>query len=164
HGFAALIYNMPGKMRLPNWGLAAASVTGAIAFAKNEPSVNHNEIFLIGASVGADIMASAGAQNPKISGVVALSPRPLWFLGPNESPSKMDQANIFVVSDDRDANDAKALFNASKGHKQIKIYPGYGHGGQLLLHADVQRDIAEFLQSLAGRRTVLGISAKRQLN
>lgn len=124
---------------------------------------HERDIFLIGASIGANLSLQYAAIHPSIGGVVALSPgcnyrsvEPLTFVG-----SLTEKQSILLVSSKDDpqrstpraqgnSDEVREIYEAIPGsvRKEILIYENGGHGTNMLVSEEEPQlilKIAHFL-------------------
>ncbi len=148
-GYEVLAYDIRGHG--DNQSVSASSadsykdVLGAVEFLKK--AAPGKKIGIIGASAGANIAFVGSGASPEILATVLLSPAKFGFLGqplPENLPGFNIQ-NILILSDQQDFNKAETFYLLANNFKEQKIYPGFGHGGFLLNHPEVNEAIIAFL-------------------
>jgi len=149
HGYAVLTYDIRGTGRSKN-GLAmlgdgSKSVGGALTFLDQDPDIDHSRIFLIGASVAGDFAADSTAKIKGIRAAVALSPVDPAMLGLQREFTHLNLENVLIATNQNEAAPAQEIARLGRDYRFLKIYPNYGHGGALLLHDNVEREIISFL-------------------
>lgn len=123
-------------------------IEGAVRFLENQASVNLQKIAVVGASVGANEAFVASGSVAQVKAAVALSPSNTGNRGvlmgfdlPNFLPR-----NILVASDEKEKPDADIIFAFCQEPKVQKIYPGFGHGRNLLKSPEARADVLSFLK------------------
>lgn len=123
-------------------------IEGAVNFLKNQPSVDSQKIGVIGASVGANEAFVASGSVAEVKAAVALSPS---NTGNRGVLSGLDLTNfwpknILIASDEKEKADADAIFGFCQEPKTQKVYPGSGHGRDLLKSRQARADVLSFLK------------------
>jgi pimeloyl-ACP methyl ester carboxylesterase len=117
----------------------------------SSPDLNEEHIAVIGASLGANLALRAGARYPQIKSVVMLSPGMLlWDIGIESAILEYGQRPVLLVASEDDgypAMSVQRLNDLGKGYDKLVIYPGAGHGTQLVAdHPDLIPLILDWLQ------------------
>lgn len=127
-----------------------------IDFQKNE---GHSPLFVIGASIGANLALQILAEDEKIRGAVLLSAginyRGVETLPPANVIRKNQAVYVVAAKDDMRRNGtpaykmAQEIFNTiSSGDKKIEIFETGGHGTDLFAsHPDLEERIVEWMQN-----------------
>lgn len=111
-------------------------------------------IYLVGASMGgtASLRAIAGRRIPGVRAVVTLS-SPVEILGLNVKSvmRELRTPALFLAAEDDGAapGNARWFYENTAGLRQLRVWPGYDHGTDLLRGPyawEVQQEILEFLE------------------
>lgn len=106
--------------------------------------LQNKTVYIVGASIGANLALKYAAQNPDIQKVVLLSPG-LEYRGVNvEQDNLMYTGNMLIVASKDDAYSADSVQKLVQNRKDanIKIYEAAGHGTGMLAN---QPELAGFL-------------------
>lgn len=153
-GYAVLAYDTRGFGESANGDADINNfpkdVEGALSYLKEQEEVDASRVGIIGASVGANVAFVSSGSIGEIRAAVLLSPSDTGVRGvlmgseiPNFSPTR-----IFVASDEREKRDSDAIFLKSAKPKEQKVYPGFGHGIDILRSDEAQNDIISFLERM----------------
>lgn len=130
---------------------ARLDVEAALSWLERDQQFSPETISVVGASIGANLALQALYEHPEIKKAAALSPG-LNYRGIEPLPMvenlKPDQAVFYATSKDDGDNvkQTEALYNATKGQKQWKIYDAAGHGTTMLERTDdLLLSIVEFI-------------------
>jgi dipeptidyl aminopeptidase/acylaminoacyl peptidase len=110
-------------------------------YANSSNRVDRNRIAVVGASVGANTVLSAKSTYPEIKTAVVISPS-------SRPTAGIDSARlqgIFYMADDKEENDARMWYDTTTEPRQIKIYPGAGHGIAILNNKEALSDLTDWL-------------------
>lgn len=126
-------------------------VEAALDWISKEMGLGLEKVYLVGASIGANLALQTLYEHPEIKKGVALSPG-LDYRGIEPKPMvealKEDQAVFYATSKD-DGDNVKMveeLYNATSGRKEWKVYDNAGHGTNMVERAnDLIPSIIEFL-------------------
>ena len=160
-GFVALSFDFR------NHGESAAGPTGsgddlttlqldvkaALRFLAERPALGNGRVAVVGASVGANLAALAGAADPAVRAVVLFSPG-LEYRGLRiESAMKSrfaDRAALILVSqeDPYSLRSARALVEAGGGLWELRVLEGAGHGSVMFARVpDLVSSLVDWLAS-----------------
>lgn len=127
-------------------------VEAAVDWLIKEKSARKSDIFLTGASIGANLALQYQSQNSEIKAAILLSPG-LDYRGVKTEPSALKiiatQAVFLVASEDDDYSlqTNRVLYNALQGQKEIKELKNAGHGTTMLEREPVLMDeVIEWLK------------------
>lgn len=128
-------------------------IEAAFYFLKHN-GIYHNETFLAGASIGANLTLQYMSQYPEIKAGIILSPG-LNYRGiePEQYVKKItgDQSIFLIASEDDQysAESAKKLYNIATCRKQIKILPSGGHGTDMFIaHPELMDEIINWVKNI----------------
>ena len=151
NGYSVLAYDIRGFGKSSHGSASITDypkdITGAVTFLSRQGGVAKDKIAVLGASVGANVAFVASGIDPRVKATVVLSPSNTGALSPS-NVSNFNPHNILIASDEAEKPDANAVFAASGQVKVQKVYPGAGHGVEILKNAQAQKDILDFLKNL----------------
>lgn len=137
--FQSLAIDLRGhgeSIKQKNKQASILDVEAAVKFFQNH-GLKLEHIFLIGASIGANLALQFEAEHPEIKSVILLSPG-LNYRGIETEPLvkklKNNQA-IFIVASEEDnysADSSRRLFEITPAKKELKILKDAGHGTTML--------------------------------
>lgn len=114
-------------------------VAAAVRYFKNKT------IYIVGASIGANLALKYAAHDPPIQKIILLSPG-LDYRGVSvEQDNLMYTGNMLMVASEDDtysAESAKKLAQKSHGHTKLQLYQTAGHGTSIL---SAQPELTGFL-------------------
>lgn len=133
-GYAILTIDIRGHGKTGgavNWLLAQADVRAALSQLALLPGVNHTQLVVIGAGIGANLGLNACADQTGCAGVVMLSPG-LDYRGITtaEAMARLGSRPVFIAASENDDNnpaDSITLDRMASGDHQLVIYPAAGH-------------------------------------
>ncbi|MDO8660959.1 MAG: alpha/beta fold hydrolase [Candidatus Woesearchaeota archaeon] len=124
----------------------ALDVDVAIDFLKEKGIKN---VFIIGASIGANHALLAGVHRSEVSAVVLLSPG-LDYRGVKTElfATQFTKPVLIVASEDDkySAMSAKKLYALAKGMKELKMFDTAGHGTDMFVEKELGSLILSFLE------------------
>lgn len=131
---------------------SVADLQAAYEYLKADPSVNFNQISLVGASIGANLSLNFAANQFEVYRLVLISPG-LDYRGvtTNKAIELYNDRPIFLISakDDEDSyNDTQKLIELSpSSQKETKIFDSGGHGNALFKsHPELEQEIIDWLK------------------
>ena len=102
----------------------------------SSPDLNKDRLAVVGASLGANLALRAGARYPQIKSLVLLSPgMSLWDIGIESAILEYGRRPVLLVATEDDGYPAisvQRLNELGKGYDKLVIYPGAGHGTQMI--------------------------------
>lgn len=111
-------------------------------------SIGITNIFVVGASIGANTALNFVVTNPDLKGVVLLSPG-LDYRGikTQEDAKKIKVPTLIIVSrqDSYAFDSSNTLYSLITSDKQIKVYDGTQHGTDMFLSTDMDKVIIEWI-------------------
>ena len=118
-----------------DWQKILLDVEAALNFLSKQNNVNMNEIFIIGASIGANSAIITASKHPDtIKGVIALSPgMDFRALKPGDYIKKIKSPILLLASegDTYSVESAEKLDGLAPTVSQMKIFSGNAHGTDL---------------------------------
>jgi alpha-beta hydrolase superfamily lysophospholipase len=98
-----------------------------------QPSVDVERTAIVGASIGANVALRAAAFEDRVQAVVLLSPG-LDYHGITtlEAMTEYGDRPALIVASQEDAYAAESAEELAQGGKVLTLYPGSGHGTELL--------------------------------
>jgi pimeloyl-ACP methyl ester carboxylesterase len=153
-GYSALAVDLRGFGETGgeiNWKKAEGDVATLLAWLRDQPSINGDEIAIIGASIGANLAIRGCASDAQCRVVVALSPGLEYFgLTTGDAIRKMGKKAPLLVAgqiDTASAQAVKQLAQVAPGNVMIRVYDSGKHGIQLFDYDDLIPMIVQWLRS-----------------
>jgi acetyl esterase/lipase len=114
--------------------------------------VNIDRVYIIGASMGANLAVMYGVTDAKVKKVVMLSPSANYHgLNPIPSIEDFSKPILFVYSklDDQSARDVRNFLEMGQGGREEIAYANsHAHGNEMFReHADLEQKIIDFIKS-----------------
>ncbi len=140
----------------PEWLAAVADIRGAIDHLAKKKEVDAKRVFVIGASVGANLTLRCAAAEEKgketVRGVALLSPGENYCgVASMDALERYGSRRLFLAASEDDAEtcaDTKRLAErAQDPAKQVKIYPRAGHGTEMFGREEPKGDLAASLKA-----------------
>jgi pimeloyl-ACP methyl ester carboxylesterase len=133
-GYAVLAMDLRGHGETGggvNWPLAQDDVRVVLGQLAGLPGINHTQLVVIGAGIGANLGLNACADQVGCAGVVMLSPG-LDYRGITtaEAIARLGSRPVLIVASENDDNnpaDSITLDGLAAGDHQLVIYPAAGH-------------------------------------
>jgi pimeloyl-ACP methyl ester carboxylesterase len=133
-GYAVLTVDLRGYGETgggANWPLAQDDVRAVLRQLAELPGINHTQMVVIGAGIGANLGLNTCADQPGCAGVVMLSPG-LDYRGITtaEGMARLGARPVLIVASENDDNnpaDSIALDGMAAGDHRVVIYPAAGH-------------------------------------
>ncbi len=142
NGYSVLAYDMRGEpVDYPK------DVPSAVTFVKNQLRTPKQKIGIIGASLGANVAFVASGDIPEVGAVVLLSPGVSGIRG-QVVDAHAQPSHVLVMSNEGEWAEANIIFDKARDPKEQKMYPGFGHGVELLRSYDARADILRFLANM----------------
>jgi alpha-beta hydrolase superfamily lysophospholipase len=115
-----------------NWPLAQEDVRAALNQLAGLPGIDGLHVFVVGASIGANLGLNACADYAGCAGTVLLSPG-LDYRGitTTEAMARLGSRPVLIVASENDNNnpsDSVLLDSMAAGSHRLVIYPSAGHG------------------------------------
>lgn len=107
-----------------------------------------SNLFVIGASIGANMALYYGSEND-VKGIVLLSPGLEYRGVKTEEAMKNYKGPVLIVASNEDtysATSANKLYSLAQGKKQIKVYDDAGHGTRMFAKTDLEVLIINWLK------------------
>ncbi len=155
-GYAVLSYDMRGfgasrlksipANQAEHLKSLGADVPAVISYLEQQPSINHDRISLIGASIGANVAFVAHSLHLNIYRTVLLSPVVRDGMETAYDAVGFSPQNILGIADDKEANDLHVFMKFVTGKKEEKIIPGGEHGMALLSQPGLLNDIIQWIK------------------
>jgi dienelactone hydrolase len=128
--------------------IADSDVKSALDFLSGRDNVDHERVGILGTSLGARIGLLAGTKYPAVRALVLVSLSGTEILPGGQPINALLEAYgskpILFMSADKDwggnfraAEDNKGFYNLARGPKELKIWPGSGHGVEILTRKEV---------------------------
>jgi pimeloyl-ACP methyl ester carboxylesterase len=156
YGIAALSLDLRGhggSAGPADWGKAPGDVRAAWEGLVARPEVDRTATVLVGASIGANLALIAGANNPDVAGVVALSPG-LDYRGVQPEPALPNfgaRPVLFVASqDDAYAFDSVRQLVEKTPQGETYFFTRAGHGTQMFGDPALQPLLLDWLTKVLG--------------
>jgi len=134
-GYAVLALDMRGHGQTGgtvDWPLVPADLRHVWKHFTSLDTVDPQRTAVVGASIGANLALTTGADQPSIRTVVLLSPGLDYRGVATENPlQQYGQRPILIVASEEDtyaADSARTLADLAQGESQLEIYNGAGHG------------------------------------
>ena len=137
--------------------LADSDVTAALDFLSRRDDVDHETIGLVGTSLGSRIAIISGAGHSSVKAMVLVSLSGSESL-PGGKPVKElleaygNRAVLFMSSEKdwggnyKAADDNRTYYDLAKGEKELRIWPGSGHGVDIIERSEVMNFVISWLQ------------------
>lgn len=153
-GFAVLTYDTRGfgassLAAIPVANAAYFSsmpndVAAIVTYAKKQSKVDDGKVFVVGASLGANIALAESGRNPGIIKTVLLSPGSTSLLG-DQAVAAASAKNILGISDSTDQPALETVMGQVAEPKKTMIASMSGHGVVLLQQPEVREAIRQWL-------------------
>jgi pimeloyl-ACP methyl ester carboxylesterase len=137
-GYAVLAIDLRGHGESEgrrDWQAMTQDAESAIAYLRSRPEIDGDRIALIGASIGANIVLNAAANDPQIKGAALLSPGLDYRGVTTEDAVKMlgDRPLLIVASEEDSyaADSARTLADMADS-AQLLMLSQQGHGTRML--------------------------------
>lgn len=138
-GYAVLTLDLRGYGATggtPDWALAPRDAAAALEQLSELPGVDANRLIVVGAGIGANLGLNACADRAGCGAAVLLSPG-LDYLGITTGSAivRMGARPVLIITSENDGNnpaDSVALNSMAQGPHRLDIYPGAGHGTDIL--------------------------------
>lgn len=137
------------------WGKMPQDVAVAWAALIQRPDVDPERTAIIGASIGANLALVQAAHEPRIRGVVLLSPgleyRGIKTADPMQAYGQRPVLIVAAQDDGYAADSSRKLNDLAKGERQLEMFTGNAHGTDLLsAQPGLRWLILEWLEKMLG--------------
>lgn len=138
-GYAVLSFDLRGSGDtggIVDWTRAPGDVADALKLMREMPDISLSPIAIVGAGIGANLGLNACAELSTCATVVLLSPGVDYAgITTAEGMARLGTRPVLMISGDNDGNnpaDSILLDGMAAGEHQLLIYPGAGHGTEIL--------------------------------
>lgn len=134
-----------------DWRDTQKDVRAAIEFLGQRAEVQAEHVVLIGSSIGGTACLAAAAEDPRVSGVVVLSPGRAYHGFDAILPaSRLGERALLVLhsSEELPSQETAEVLDRIVAHSTVRAVPGSAHGVAMLAEDETQRDaIVEFVRA-----------------
>ena len=117
----------------------------AISWALKNEMVDSSRIAIIGSSMGANIAFVATGSIDEIKTAVAISPRNTTNILMGQGIANFTPHDLLVLSSKAEEKHALDFYDSVSGDHAYVIYPGSGHGFELLSNSTIFPTILDWL-------------------
>ncbi len=134
-----------------NWKRAEADVATMLSWLRGIPSINGDEIAIMGASIGANLALRGCANDDKCRVAIALSPGVEFYgITTDDAIQKMGKKAVLLVAgqiDTASAQGVKKLGSLAMGNVMVRLYSSGSHAFELFKYDDLIPTILQWLKS-----------------
>lgn len=156
YGIAALALDLRGhgaSAGPADWAKAPGDVRAAWEALATRPDVDRSATALVGASIGANLALIAGANNPDVAGVIALSPgQDYQGVQPGPALPNFGARPVFLIASQDDAYSFDSVKQLAGQIAQGETYyfQAAGHGTEMFRDPALQPLLLDWLTKVLG--------------